>query len=589
MSDVPLCNIITPDMIESFSFSDSMLEAPTRKMIITPKYIAPGVSSSDMAPVIGHFYTFSPRTVSIYGKSMQEHMAKNERFLMNHELFTGPIPSVERFQDIRTYDPLLGLSGKSVGKAIQEKVVESLDKLINNEERKMSQKLKISLATVAYLTFYTNMKFIVENLIKFRITVRTVFNPYIIPGLPALIIENDDPNDRRIWYGVPVAVSHNIDISGSAYTTIEFQYARFYKYLGELFNYQFGKTTKSTSSKKSGKTTQKQAATSEPSKEELKSLKNISAQVNRIIGYITHINDLQAKLDKIDKEKNETEYNNTKAQFDNLLNELKSLTVIETSLENSTNGAVKNFFCQYKLILDKPSTFGNEGVRNAVEKSCIGLIGLLDSFIEMYDKNYSPAKGSSDFNFYSLSIFNNLAPEDAVRAFLDKIFLNDQIGEKVYKPLFGIRSLHDFLKDYFSQNKNSLDKEQKAKFDKMFGEQAKAENYDIATAADLFVDKILPNLSNRNIFEFIARPIASAIDVFQLYDFLFVNEFKNLREDKTNICGNLFLTYGIKFDYAAKITEPFYRMLNEYYKSIINILDKFYNLPVEPTKTEEKK
>jgi hypothetical protein len=592
MSDVPLCNIITPDMIESFTFSDNMLAAPTRKMIITPKYIAPGVSSSDMAPVIGHFYTFSPRTTSIYGKSMQEHMAKNERFLMNHELFTGPIPSIERFQDIRTYDPLLGISGKSVGKAIQEKVVESLDKLINEEERKMSKKLKISLATVAYLTFYTNMKFIMENLIKFRITVRTVFNPYIIPGLPALIIENDDPNNRRIWYGVPVAVSHDIDVSGRAYTTIEFQYARFYKYLGELFNYHFGKTTKSTGSKKSTKKSQQQQTTAgEPSEEELKGLKNISVQVHRIIGYITQIDELQSKLAKLDK--NDAEYKLTEAKFDSLLKELKDFDVIEDkNLSESKNTEVKLYYYQYKAILYGKPPFEDEGIRSSIKSSCSYLVELLDQFIQRYDKNYAPIKGSSGYNFYSLEIFNNLAPEDAVRAFLDKIFLNDQIGEKVYTPLFGTRSLHDFLQDYFNQNKNSLNEEERAEFDKMFGEKAKAENYDITTAADLFVDKILPNLANRNIFEFIARPIASAIDVFQLYDFVFINVLiKNEIIEDFKLKQQFYLSevYNINDKYASKISEPFFRMRNDYRKSITNILNKFYNLPVETTKPEEKK
>jgi hypothetical protein len=208
----PMCNVIFPEQYTSFQHSRSYLNEITRVMVTTPQSF---LGMSD--PIsFGNLNHYAPDMLDVTGKPMKEVMKHNKRFMLPHEVFTGPIPQITMFSDIRQYDPVLGFAGSSILKKIEREN----DKLMTKERGVTDN--------IPYLQHVANMMLAQGRYANRSAEIPMTFSPQIVAGVPCVIIDKYQPSvldtvTPQHWLGVPVVVAHVIS-QNSASTRISVGY-----------------------------------------------------------------------------------------------------------------------------------------------------------------------------------------------------------------------------------------------------------------------------------------------------------------------------------------------------------------------------
>lgn len=195
----PLCNVIWPSMYDSFSYSRDFKSLPTRlyarqsnafggKEEITwaANYIWAPSSELQQTKII-------PGTNRPYNIDVKE--AFNTVIKSTGEDKVGARLGVHMENDITSryikWAELSGLPGR------REKTLKMMDyELVRQRLQSVSSSISM------------------------------VFNPYIVPGFPCLIV--DDPDSGMHVYGYVMAVTHNIHARGGSHTTADIGYLRQY-------------------------------------------------------------------------------------------------------------------------------------------------------------------------------------------------------------------------------------------------------------------------------------------------------------------------------------------------------------------------
>ena len=230
MCPPPRCNIIFPEQYERIQVSQHMLQEPTRYMVITPTNFYGDTLPQEL---FGPLYHFAPLVKTIDGKDIKD-VVRTRRFVLPHELYSGPIPQMEWFSDIRDYDPMLSMEGGSIVK----KMHAAQDKA-EKEERGLADPLP-------YLQHVAEFNFARMRYANRTMQLPMTFTPNLVAGLPALVIdrtpvwprengpaEEEDADEH--WLGVPQTITHRISQSGGS-TTAVMNYVRGHREDASMFS-----------------------------------------------------------------------------------------------------------------------------------------------------------------------------------------------------------------------------------------------------------------------------------------------------------------------------------------------------------------
>jgi len=213
----PKCNVIFPEQYSRIEFSRQMLVEPTRYMVITPR-----VFLGEQLPqeIFGHLYHFAPMVNTVDGKSIDK-VIRTKRFTLPHEIYSGPIPQLEWFSDIREYDPILQMGGASAIKKIHAN-----QEAAEKEERGIADKMP-------YLQHVAEFNFARMRYANRSMQLPMQFTPNLVAGLPAVVIDRYaawSPGGQEVmgeehWLGVPRTITHRLSQT-SASTSVMMAYVR---------------------------------------------------------------------------------------------------------------------------------------------------------------------------------------------------------------------------------------------------------------------------------------------------------------------------------------------------------------------------
>lgn len=211
-SVAPTCNVIFPNMYESFSLNSQLTEQTTRLTLQT-------TNEFFKESKVTTKYYFSPSLVPVKDvfsdgvatkSDVVEFLAATERgkrfdgFLLDHELFSGIVP------EFATKD-------------IFKFLVAGIDQDANNAEN--------------FLERTTDYLYVQSRLSKTSISINGIFNPYVAVGFPCVVFDRYSTTDTgseflgsvsNHYIGLVSLVSHSIDQS-SATTSYSISYARRHK------------------------------------------------------------------------------------------------------------------------------------------------------------------------------------------------------------------------------------------------------------------------------------------------------------------------------------------------------------------------
>jgi len=234
----PLCNIVFPDDYSRLDGSRMMTQETSRLMLTTPTVL---LGEESALPFNNKLYHFAPMVDTVDGLPIKEALAKTRRFLLPHEVYTGPIPFIDWFSDIRHYDPLLQWQEGSIIKSIHQ------------EQATAQQKERGIADNIPYLQHVANFTLARMRYSARGMTVPMRFKPHLVAGVPALVIDKyvppvldsrtgeivpvvPDPENRaEHWLCVPMQVTHNLT-QVSAQTVAQMGYVHSHTEIDELFD-----------------------------------------------------------------------------------------------------------------------------------------------------------------------------------------------------------------------------------------------------------------------------------------------------------------------------------------------------------------
>lgn len=234
----PLCNVIFPDDYSRLDGSRMMTQEVSRLMLTTPTVL---LGEESALPFNNKLYHFAPMVDTVDGLPIKEALAKTRRFLLPHEVYTGPIPYIDWFSDIRHYDPLLQWQGGSILKSLHQAQATAQQK-----ERGIAD-------NIPYLQHVANYTLARMRYSARSMTVPMRFKPHLVAGLPALVIDKyvppvldsqtgqkvpaaPDPENRaEHWLCVPMQITHTVT-QVSAQTVAQMGYVHSHTEIDELFD-----------------------------------------------------------------------------------------------------------------------------------------------------------------------------------------------------------------------------------------------------------------------------------------------------------------------------------------------------------------
>lgn len=415
----PRCNVIFPDQYFDLNFSRNFMREITRLSAQGGLGLLGGgrqgselFCSSYLAPPIK----------DVKGKLLLATMSQGARVLLPHEVHSGIIPKVEWITDGQRWG----------AKAAKKKV----DK-------------------VFYLQRLANFQFFLHRWSARQLSITGIFNPNIVAGLPAVIIDRSAPSPavvehlekllrRRMlptqFVGKIHGYTHSIGQEGGS-TSIQFVYARTHRGLDDEFLGILNKEITEEGPKNTLETNPKQLATGlDPA-----SLLKAKNEVKTSQPGSQERKHAQAKLN---------------ARVDQFTNIRKSIVRMwtEQKLKAKINvpglGKLKKVTTSGNALLTKPLS-DNLGIsedyfekkKRSVMAKDAGVQVTIEALAGVYvidvpekiTVEYVQILGTGRFERSGLSF------EDAVRPswFTEEVWKNDKITEAVYKPLLGTLAITD--------------------------------------------------------------------------------------------------------------------------------------------------
>ena len=220
MCPPPTCNVIFPDQYTALRYSRSWMTEPTRLWLY-------GMKASGRANMSVKY--FAPNTNIIIGPSkgdVAKAAAGSKSFLLHHELFTGVVASFE---------------GAGQGKELLKQMKET-DKEAKKYGEGLTNLYKFGSKNKA-LDRTATTKFLSSRYMNRSATVNGTFNPGLVIGLPAAVINPDRRPGMKGKHllGVISTVVHNISQQGAA-TQVKLNWLREYDEGLELFDPNVDKT-----------------------------------------------------------------------------------------------------------------------------------------------------------------------------------------------------------------------------------------------------------------------------------------------------------------------------------------------------------
>jgi len=163
----PRCNVLFPENLQQVSLSREWWKEVTRVHLTTRKeWKAQGKTFAKQQ-------YFAPSSVDAYGESSKKQFAKGESFILPHELFSGVIPRYDQVADIPAYKKLSAYNAK------EHKDAADFDR-------------------IDYLQRIANFLFL-----KYRLGPRVMsasgkFNPNVVTGMSALVLPSV-PGDFQMF------------------------------------------------------------------------------------------------------------------------------------------------------------------------------------------------------------------------------------------------------------------------------------------------------------------------------------------------------------------------------------------------------
>lgn len=214
----PKCNVVFPDHFTRVTFSRGWLGEITR--LVLHGRTKWGQETKDMY--------FSPHATLVAMpnyKDAEEAIAKGASFLMQHEKYTGIIPSVESLGD---NDIFKKINAQEAAK------LKGISKEAAATARTSAQ---------AHLRRAADYLFFAKRLAPRQMSISARFMPQLLAGLPALILDPKRSSTHLVgdrgtgvhYIGVITRISHTIDASGGAATDFSMDKCRTHTEVQSLF------------------------------------------------------------------------------------------------------------------------------------------------------------------------------------------------------------------------------------------------------------------------------------------------------------------------------------------------------------------
>jgi hypothetical protein len=244
----PTCNVLYPDMYQSLNYSRSLSSECTRLHLTTniERGIFGGTGADQLiyyAPSIDKFteiQSVSAGSIDASSSSQQAYEHARDIIsgkLFDHELYTGIIPSFS------TVDRLAYTAALASARNIET------NSSVNDEVREKVQELKTSMNDQSdfsdeerddFFIRIANGQFIRKKLAGRRASVMGVLNTYAVVGLPMVVIDGlpvtgrgdkfDSPKspsqDNEHYVGLLTSITHSVSQQGAGTTSYELQYVR---------------------------------------------------------------------------------------------------------------------------------------------------------------------------------------------------------------------------------------------------------------------------------------------------------------------------------------------------------------------------
>lgn len=201
----PRCNVLFPDQYTSLTFARGWMSEITRLWLHTTT-----VYGRDRKDIY-----FAPNTSILNGpsaKMAEEMIKKSTSILMNHEIYTGIIPSIEAIGDA------------SIFKRLHKRAVKDAKASGLKREKTSGQAAH---SPQEHMARTANFMFFSKRLAGRTMRVSCRYSPQLVPGLPCLVLDpvlsdTSTGNTSGTHYiGTIARINHVLDSSGGGITTID--------------------------------------------------------------------------------------------------------------------------------------------------------------------------------------------------------------------------------------------------------------------------------------------------------------------------------------------------------------------------------
>jgi hypothetical protein len=218
----PRCNVIFPDQITQFNFNRNYFREVSRLACGGGLSMLTGGGRSG-AQIFANYY-FAPNIKDVRGKIARKTIFASGSTIMPHEIHSGIIPKIEWVTDGQRW----GIQAAKY-------------KGVTTEEQRK----------IAYLQRLANFQFFLHRFNARQMSCVMRFNPYLVLGLPAVVIDRSTPSAAVIetlsdvlgtgravlptaYIGKIMNLVHDINQAGGQ-TTVAFQYARTHRGIDDEF------------------------------------------------------------------------------------------------------------------------------------------------------------------------------------------------------------------------------------------------------------------------------------------------------------------------------------------------------------------
>ena len=165
----PRCNVLFPDNYTSMSYQRSFMGEITRLQLESQKeWVADTVSSSEPGSHKKRYW--APDSKDINDVLARVSAKQGSRFVMAHEKFTGILPAFDTIADISAFQKTVNAQGDR--------------------------------PPIDYMQNVANFNFFAHRFGARSMNVNGPFNPYLVPGMPGLVIDQYRADSVRIEMGI---------------------------------------------------------------------------------------------------------------------------------------------------------------------------------------------------------------------------------------------------------------------------------------------------------------------------------------------------------------------------------------------------